>query len=154
MSVVLDSERVADQTTKPPGGEVQPARKHEDQLVSTADYRASLMEALAELESAVVAFQDSRRSSKDKTALIEYFGGLQKCVELSNRVCSFDTRSKKMQTSASQLASFQRISPPRYRNNHAFGFKKCKNVQPSLNQVKQSSQLGLLINSPNLIISK
>lgn len=53
------------------------------------------MEALSELESSVIAFQDSRRSSKDKTALIEYFGGLQKCIELSTRVGQTDPDPKR-----------------------------------------------------------
>lgn len=69
--------------------EIKPETFIESEYNPTSNIRhnsALLMEALSDLEGSIISVQDPRKSAKEKTALIEYFGTLLRCFDLSKRV--------------------------------------------------------------------
>ena len=71
--------------------EIRPENFKQSQYNPSANIRdnsALLMDALGDLESSIISVQDYRRSSKEKTALIVYFGNLLRCFYLSKKVVS------------------------------------------------------------------
>jgi hypothetical protein len=82
ITVVPFTERIGDQARNSDPKHLQADREHQADLVVSCDRRLALTESLSDLESAIISVQDSRKSAKEKAALIDYYASLLRSFEL------------------------------------------------------------------------